>query len=190
MLRNLSLLFSILYGYAIVRYHFGKSVPLEDWFFILNKAFAWFAMTLISLTLLKENTLQKFQFSKRHLGQLGFLFGILHICSALLLFSEKYYPKFYSDHTFSSIGWTSISVGIISILIYSLPLYGSFKKYSSENKLFKFGKIGLLINIIHPILIGYSGWFTINKWPLFMPPITLLAVLFALLLFMLKKSNR
>ena len=63
------------------------------------------------------------------------------------------------------------------MLIFSFPLVAALKSYPNEAWQFRLGKYGVLVSIFHPMIIGYSGWLKVVKWPLGMPPITLLAVL-------------
>lgn len=176
MIRFTVFLFSFFYGYAVLRYHVGKSIPWNEWLFILNKAFAWMGFTLIALSVLKEKTLSKFKLNRRSLGMSGFLFVLYHATTVLILFNEDHYPKFYSDHSINLIGWITIVIGILSLVVFLLPFVAALKKLPNTSKVFKLGKIGLVISMCHPLLIGFKDWFLPGEWPLYMPPITMLAV--------------
>lgn len=176
MIRFTVFLFCFIYGYAVSRYHVGKSISWNEWFFILNKAFALMGFTLIALSVLKERTLSNFKLNRRSLGMTGFLFALSHAFSVLFLFSENHYPKFYSDHSVNLIGWVTIAVGMLSIVIFLFPFVAVLRKSPNTNKVFRLGKIGMMVSMTHPLLIGFTGWFFPGEWPLFMPPITMLAV--------------
>lgn len=133
--------------------------------------------TLIALSVLKKKTLSNYKLNRRSLGMSGFMFALIHALSVLILFNENHYPKFYSDHSINLIGWLAITVGILSIIIFLFPFLAVLKKSPHTNKIFKLGKIGLVASIFHPLLIGFSGWFSVGDWPMFMPPITMLAVM-------------
>lgn len=179
-------IFILLYSYAVLRYHFGKNVPWSEWYYILNKAFAWTGFTLICLSVLQQKWLDNLKTTRRELGVLGFCFVIIHAVSVLFLFNPEHYPKFYSGQEINSLGWIIISIGLLSMLSFSLPFIAAMKSTPATSRVFKLGKIGVLISVFHPLLIGYSGWFSPGSWPYFMPPITLLAVLFCLLVFMIR----
>jgi hypothetical protein len=177
MIRFALICFLIFYGYAAIRYHIGANVPYEEWFFILNKSFAWTGFTLAALSILKAQTLKKWNLDRRGLGLAGITFAFIHAFSVLFLFSEEHYSKLYTVHAINIQGYVALSLGISSLLIFVFPLYAVVKSYPNEAWQFRLGKYGVLISIFHPMIIGYSGWFTPDKWPLGLPPITLLAVL-------------
>lgn len=169
------LLFSIYYAYAIVRYHIGKDILGDkEFFFVLNKAFAWTAGTLLLLSLLPSYLLEKYNIKRRAIGKYGYTIALIHITSSIILLDPVLYSKFYSDSQISLDGWLFISLGILSILFFSLPLIASLKNLPNEHSLYRFGKYGVLINLMHVSAIGISGWFHISTWALGMPPITLI----------------
>ena len=165
-------LFLFFYGYAVVRYHLGKNVPWSDWYFILNKGFAWMGFTLVALTLLKEKTLNKISLSRRSLGLIGYFFLIAHVVSNLLLFNERHFPKLYHNGVISSSGWIAIILGIMAFVVFTLPLVATLKNFPSTSKYFRLGKIGVLTSIFHPTIIGFAGWLKPGTWPYSLPPIT------------------
>jgi DMSO/TMAO reductase YedYZ heme-binding membrane subunit len=186
MKRFFILIFLWFYAYAIIRYHFGKNVSWNEWYFILNKAFAWTGFTLICLSVLQEKWLNKIEVTRKELGIQGFIFALIHAISVLFLFNSDHYPKFYTNDIINSLGWIVIALGLLSIFIFSLPFFASITNKPSTSKVFKLGKMGVLVGVFHPLLIGYNGWFSPNEWPFYMPPITLLAVVFCLFIFSLR----
>lgn len=186
MKRLFILLFLSFYTYAILRYHIGKNVPWDEWYFILNKAFAWTGFTLISLSILPQKILVKLNVKRKELGVQGFVFALIHAVSMFILFNQDHFPKFYSDGTINLMGWLIISIGILSIIIFSFPFIAAIQNSPSKSRIFKLGKIGVLIGAFHPFLIGFKGWFLPSDWPFYMPPITLMAVLTCILAFMIR----
>lgn len=182
-----SLLFTGFYSYAVLRYHVSGKTEWKEWFFVLNKSFAWTAFILLSLTILKPKTLEKIQLNRRVLGLTGYGFAIVHLISVLFLFSEVHYPKFFTDSDLNLRGLLSISAGSIAILLFTLPFIASVKKLSIDSPLYKFGKYGVAISILHPFFIGFSGWVSPFDWPLCLPPITLLAFLSGVSFFLIRK---
>jgi DMSO/TMAO reductase YedYZ heme-binding membrane subunit len=176
MFRFTFIIFLIAYSYAALRYHVGASVPLDEWYFVLNKSLAWTGFTLLATSILKVSTLRKWKLDRRDLGLTGIAFAAVHTLSVLFLFSETHYSKLYTDHQINAQGYLALSIGIISFLIFMFPLFAALKKYPNSAWQFRLGKVGVLISIFHPFIIGYTGWFSPEKWPMGLPPITLLAV--------------
>lgn len=186
MSKFISLLFSALYAYAILRYHIGKGTPWNDWFFIVNKAFAWTGFTLVTLSILSPELLRRFYLNRRNLGMSGFVFIVMHGISVLLLFDVHYYPKFYTNGLINSLGWSSISIGVLSIGIFLFPMWAALQTKPSEHRFYKLGKWGVAFSLFHPMIIGISGWFAPETWPYYLPPITLLAVITGILVLLLR----
>jgi DMSO/TMAO reductase YedYZ heme-binding membrane subunit len=167
----------------------GKTISWNDWFFILNKAIAWTGFSIIALSVLQEKVLSKIQLNRRSLGMTGFGFALFHAISVLCLFNEEHFPKFYTSHSINLIGWISISIGILSIVIFSFPFVAALKKMPSKSEVFKLGKIGVMISLFHPLMIGFSGWLKPAEWPFYLPPITMLAVLLGVVVLVVRYSK-
>jgi len=179
--------FITFYAYAIIRYHIGKELcGLMEFYFVLNKAFAWTAGTLLLLSLLPTTILSKYQISRRGLGTFGYSIALIHISSSILLLSEKFYPKFYTHSFLNSDGWLYIILGAFSILLFSIPLIGSKLNLPDGHSMYRYGRYGILMNLAHVGAIGYKGWLNFQDWPFYMPPITLLFVVTGLIIFILR----
>lgn len=182
------LLFIPLYCYAFIRYHIGKDVPFEEWLFILNKAIAWTAITCIGLSVLKPKSLASIQTDRRTTGMTGFSLAIVHVIFVLLLFNKFRFEKLYSGDEINFQGWLAISIGLISLLIFSFPFFAAIRKYPNSHKVFRLGKIGFMLVLFHPLVIGIGGWLSPESWPFYMPPITLLAVLIGVFVLMIRRK--
>lgn len=176
-------LFILFYSYAILRYHIGKEVSWNDWFFIFNKSIAWMGFTLIAISIIKQSRLKRFNLSRKNLGMTGFVFAFLHAVFVLILFNSDHYPKFYTGNDLNFLGWISISIGFVSLVIFSFPFVAAWKNKPNTANVFRLGKYGVMLNILHPLAIGFSGWFSPNEWPFYLPPITLLAVMTGIIVF-------
>jgi uncharacterized protein YggT (Ycf19 family) len=113
----------------------------------------------------------------------------VHVCVTLLLFSEEHYPNFYRSGSINGNGWLIISIGVVSMSLYALLFWVSVFGKNVNPKVFQLGKVAVLVNVFHPILIGLRGWFNPQNWPLYMPPITMLAVGFVVVVFLLRKKG-
>ncbi len=159
---------------------------------VLNKSIAWLAGTLLMVSLLRQNTWDRFGLSRRTIGTTGYWFAIIHIFSAIILLDSTFYPKFYNHGSISYMGWNYIAIGMLSIFCFSLPLYASYKNEPQGSRLYHFGHYGILMNMLHVFMIGIGGWLEPKSWPLQMPPITMIFVtqiisLFIFRAFFLKK---
>lgn len=176
-------LFLTFYGYAIIRYHIGKNLTgLMAFFFVLNKAFAWTAGTLLILSILPTLFLEKYKLKRRAIGTFAYVIALIHINSSILLLSEKFYPKFYSHSYLNSDGWFYITLGALSILSFTIPLIASELNMQDGHFMYRFGRYGILLNLSHVTAIGFKGWLSYQDWPYYMPPITLLFVFSGLLI--------
>jgi len=176
-------LFLTFYGYAIIRYHIGKNlIGLMEFFFVLNKAFAWTAGTMLALSILPSYFLEKYKLKRRAIGTFAYTIALIHINSSILLLNEKFYPKFYSNSYLNTDGWFYISLGALSILLFSIPLIASKLNLPEGYFMYRFGRYGILMNLSHVTAIGFKGWLSYQDWPYYMPPITLLFVLSGLVI--------
>lgn len=187
-MRYLILLFCLLYSYAIIRYHIGKELGFEYLFFVINKAISWTAATCLGLSVL---TLKKPYPSKRFFGISSFALSLFHICLTLILAVLGFFPDYYFSSGISNLGLLILITGILTILLMIFPLLTSFFPANYPKAWIKLGKFALFVNILHPLIIGIKNWWTPGNWPLFLPPITLLAVLnYAIILQFYWKQKR
>lgn len=171
----------------MLRYHVSGKIAWEEWYFVLNKSFAWTAFTLIGLTVLKPTTLDKLKLKRRELGLSGYFIAVIHLGSILFLFNEEHFPIFYTENSINLHGIISLSAGAISLLLFTFPLLASLNNLPNSSHFYKFGKYGVAISILHPALIGFQGWFKPLDWPLYMPPITLLVFFCGISFFLIRK---
>jgi peptidoglycan/LPS O-acetylase OafA/YrhL len=177
-------LWCVFYAYAIIRYHFGKSLwePL-DYYFVINKTFAWLGGTLLMTTLIPANLLMKYHFNKSSLGKMGLLSAMLHIVSSIILLAPGYYPTMYVGDQLGIYGWLIIVLGGLGFLIYSLPLLEGFRKNKHSFPWMVFAGI---FNLLHTFFLGFQNWYKPEKWPYKMLPITLIFVLTGLVFMYLR----
>ena len=168
------LIFFFLYSYAAIRYHVGKEMGVDYFFFVFNKAIAWTSATYLGLSLLKL----KAHFPiKKTLGISSFILGLFHIAMTFVLVYLGFFPKYYDAQAISNEGFLILISGGLTFLIMVFPLLASFFPATYPNNWLKLGKIALLINLFHPIIIGIKNWCIPSNWPLYLPPITLLTTL-------------
>lgn len=181
-MRFLIVLFLTLYSYAAIRYHLGKHHGITEFLFVINKALAWWCATMLLLSIFSNETLGKISLTKRATGLYGYAVALIHICLTIYLLNPIYYPNFFSGNSINFSGWISILFGVLSIIFFSFPLVATWRNLA-DRKLYKLGRLGILLNVSHVFSIGFGKWFPAAEWPLYLPPITLLFVVQALLLF-------
>lgn len=186
----LLILFVFCYTYSIIRYHIGAEIPSNEWLFILNKGIAWTGFTCIGLSLLTATLIEKMRLTKRIAGIYGFIFSCIHIIISFYLLYDGNQLIWNKLESKDFMFYSFIVSGALSFLIYLFPLVATLMKLPSTSKMFGIAKVGYLINILHPLILGYSGWGSISKWPFYLPPITLLAVLSALVFFGFNLSSK
>src|SRR3989338_7743141 len=101
----IAVVFAITFAYAVVRYNVIKGVPWQQLpLFISNKAIALAAVAFIALSydfgplarfwpkvFARELSTRKF------FGLLGFGLAAAHAIISLLIFSQAYYPRFFTE---------------------------------------------------------------------------------------------
>jgi hypothetical protein len=181
-------LFIILYSYAAIRYHIGKGMGVEYFALILNKAIAWAAATYLGLSILK---LKPPFPSKKTFGIGSFILGLIHITFTFLLTCNGFFPNYVNDQCISEEGLLVLISGGLTIIVMIFPLLASLFPTKFPRPWIKLGKFALCINILHPAIIGTKNWSALGDWPLFLPPITLLATLiYAYVLLVHRKQKR
>jgi hypothetical protein len=180
-MKFLLVLFLVLYGYASIRYHIGKELGYSAILFVLNKALAWWCASVLLISLLPHDKLQRFGLTKRATGLFGYTVALVHILVTFYLLSPSNYPKFFTLGALNIHGWTSVSIGFLSLFFFSFPLFATWKKYTAH-QFFKLGRLGVLFNVSHVFSIGFDTWFPADTWPYYLPPITLIFVIQALLI--------
>ena len=169
------ILFSILYSYAVLRYHFGKNISSESFLYVLNKGIAWTCASMLLLSVLPNNKLNVIGLTRRATGLIGYSVALIHVVITLVVFNQAYYPGFYSSNMINIHGWMNIFIGILSLICFSFPLFASF--YNSKNSwYYSIGRYGVLLNISHVFSIGFLNWFPLSTWPCYLPPITMIFV--------------
>ena len=179
-------IFVFCYFYAALRYHVGADIPLSEWMFILNKALAWTAFLFIGFSVIPQKLLNKTKSNRRALGVFGFTLGLIHMIITFFHLGPEHYGKLYNGDSLNFSGWMAISLGAVSALIYTFPLIGAMQNRPNTDRIFRLGKIGFILSTLHPAAIGFNGWLEPYSWPLYLPPITLLAFLTGIALLMIR----
>ena len=188
---SIVLIFSI--GYAIVRYHIAGPVPWKDFpFFILNKGFSLAAFILLTLNFglgplnnLGIKVPAGWLNARKALGMTGFLLVLIHVLMSFMLFSPSVYAKFFeANGSLTLLAGLSMLGGILAFVVlwaYNL----SFQTHLREDKAFiqyitsrKFLLWAMLLGAAHLVFMGYEGWLNPGGWHGGIPPVSLVAITF------------
>jgi hypothetical protein len=180
-------LFSILYGYAFLRYHLGKQLDSSHILFVFNKAVAWLSAVLLGLSLIK---LPIHYPSRRFFGLASFYSALFHIALMFILALGGKYPELYTNCELTLKGWSVLVSGALTFVIMLPPFLSSVFPSLFTEKYFHLGKIACFVNLFHPLFLGYKNWFIPAVWPFFLPPITLLVVLMNVILIFIYYKKR
>lgn len=184
------LLFVFFYTYAIVRYHYGKEIPMSDWLYVLNKAFAWTGFTLVGLSILPVRYLEKWLLMRKNLGLLGYALCFLHVICNFFVLDQAHFPFLYEAiQDWNLKAWLSLFFAALSMTLFTGALISSLKLFTLsvvwQKHLLHAGKYGFFFAILHPLAMSYDRW-SVKGWPLNLPPISLLAVVTGVGLFFLR----
>ena len=167
-----AIIFILTISYSTIRYNYFGEIPVSDIpTFILNKAIAFSMIIFLFMNFLKHNTKNKEE--KNNYWNIFKTSAIIHLLLSIVLLSESYYPKLYSNDKLTLIGNISIVAGIISIVYLN-------NKFSTV----KYSLLYLIISI-HLFFLGFKGWLNIEKWNGKLPPITLICFFILVVIFVI-----
>jgi DMSO/TMAO reductase YedYZ heme-binding membrane subunit len=180
-------------AYAIVRYHVVGGVGWKDFpFFILNKGISLAAFVLLTfnfafgpLNNLGVNVPEGWLNARKALGMTGFLLVLVHVLMSFLLFSPNVYGKFFeADGTLTLLAGISMLGGVLAFVV----LWGynlSFQTHLRDDKAFiqfitsrTFLLWAMLLSAAHLVFMGYEGWLNPSGWHGGIPPVSLVAISF------------
>ena len=198
---SLTLLFFIMY--ATMRYIVFKGVdPIHYPIYILNKvtstaglffiaiSYAWTKTSWFKL----RHTTQDASFIQFN-GLLGFSLSAMHVFMSLIILNPTYYPKFYDGEMMNFNGELSMLMGVLCIFFFTIPAITTIpfmqeavgiKKWQKRQRM---GYYGLLTALLHVVIMGFSGWLKVETWPGYLPPLTLLATIIAIVPLYLKVAK-
>jgi hypothetical protein len=180
-------------GYSILRYHIVGPVPWKDFpMFILNKGLclAGFILLTFNFTLGPLNSLgvpvsKGWLNSRKALGMTGFLLVLIHALMSFMLFSPAIYGRFFAENgSLTLLGGLAMLFGVLGFVF----LWGynlSFQTFLREDAKFiqfitsrKVLLFALVLGGLHLFFMGYEGWLNPADWHGGLPPISLVAITF------------
>ncbi len=199
--------FMVVFGaslaYAVVRYHLVGDVAWRHFpLFILNKATSLAAVIFIASSYMIGKAIRWHDHDKalrlvviKFCGLTGFFLAAIHAFFSLGLWSSAYYAKYFDDVGRLNLqGEIAITVGVLALFfllspaVTTLPMMpkaiGGWRWKRSQRA----GYIALALVVVHLVALGLQGWLTPGGWSGGMPPISLVALVAALVPLLVKRK--
>lgn len=190
--------------YAVIRYHIAGTVSWAHFpLFILNKIVSLAAVIFIACSYLVGRVIKWHNHDKalrlvvvKFCGLMGFALAGVHAFMSFALLRPAYFAKYFAeDGRLNLQGEIGMATGAIALwflvspAITTLPMMPAAiggKRWKRSQRL---GYAALVLVIGHLVALGLKGWLAPAKWS-YMPPISLLAVVAALVPVLVKLSER
>jgi len=188
-------IFGFSLGYAVLRYHIAGDVAWNHFpLFILNKATSLAAVILVSCSYLVGGVIRWHNRDPvirlvvvKFCGLMGFFLAGMHAFFSFCLLNPAYFAKYFdSDGRLNVVGEIGMAVGVVALFalmspaITTLPMMpGAIggKRWKRSQHL---GYVALVLVVVHLVDLGLGGWLAPRSWTAGLPPISLLAVVAAL----------
>lgn len=183
-------------AYAVVRYHIAGGVAWSHLpLFIFNKAIALAATILVACSYLLGRTLPWYANDPRtklvvikFCGLMGFSLAAMHGLASLVLLTPAYFQKYFvADGRLNLAGELGAVTGIVALWALALPAIATLPMMPKAlgglrwKRTQRMGYVCLALVVAHLVALGWRGWLHPAEWPWRFPPISLLAVVAALL---------
>ena len=197
--------FAIVFGssivYAIIRYHIAGDVAWRHFpLFIFNKATSLAAVVFVASSYLVGKIIHWHDDNHalrlvviKFCGLMGFFLAAIHGFLALCLLTPAYFAKYFDDAGLLNLqGELAITVGVVGLFfllspaITTLPMMakalGGWRWKRSQRA----GYVALILVVVHLVVLGLTGWLAPGDWNAGLPPISLVAVLVAMVPLLIK----
>jgi len=191
-------------AYAIVRYHFAGDVAWRHFpLFILNKATSLAAVIFVACSYLIGKIIHWHDDDRalrlvviKFCGLVGFFLAAVHAFFSLALLSPAYYAKYFDDGGQLNLqGELALAVGVLALFFLLAPALMSLPMMPKAlgGKRWKRGQHGgyvaLTLVVVHLVVFGWKGWLAPIGWHGGLPPISLVAVVVALVPLLVKRRQ-
>ena len=199
--------FAVVFGasllYAIVRYHLAGDVEWRHFpLFIFNKAMSLAAVVFVSCSYLVGKIIHWHDHDKalrlvviKFCGLTGFFLAGIHAFLSVSLLTPAYYGKYFDvGGRLNLQGELAISVGVVALFllmapaIMTLPMMPKAVGGRRWKRGQRTGYLALILVVVHLVVLGLKGWLAPKGWQAGLPPISLLAVLAALVPLLVKRK--
>jgi DMSO/TMAO reductase YedYZ heme-binding membrane subunit len=189
-------IFGFSLAYAILRYHLAGDVSWEHFpLFIFNKATSLAAVIFVACSYLIGRVIHWHDDDRRlrlvvikFCGLTGFFLAGVHALLSLALLSPAYYAKYFLDDGRLSLqGELAISVGVIALFFLMSPALATLPMMPKAvggvrwRRGQRLGYVALILVVVHLVVLGWKGWLAPGDWPAWIPPISLVAIVAAVI---------
>ena len=188
--------FGIAVAYSILRYHIAGDVSWAHFpVFILNKATSLAAVIFVASSYLIGRVIRWHNQDPKiklvvikFCGLMGFSLAAIHAVLSLCLLTPAYFAKFFAaDGRLNLQGELGLAVGVVALWALAMPAVttlptmpkaiGGIRWKRSQ----RMGYLALALIVAHMIAFGWKGWMSPSDWPSGLPPISMLAVIAAVI---------
>jgi len=200
--------FAVVFGsalvYAIIRYHLAGDVEWVHFpLFILNKATSLAAVFFVASSYLIGKVFHWHDHDKalrlvviKFCGLMGFFLAGVHALLSLALLTPAYYAKYFlPDGRLNLEGEVAIVVGVIALFllmspaITTLPMMPKAIGGQRWKRAQRAGYAALAFVVAHLAALGLCGWLAPADWNGGLPPISLVALVAALIPLFVKRRT-
>ncbi len=161
--------------YAVLRYNVFGDVDVQNIpVFILNKSISM--SSAFFLLLAAWSHWHKEKEATKIWGTYSLHLAMVHVVLSLMLLSDVYYPKFFSEARMNVDGELSMLFGALAAYLYVL-----LRKTGIAKRTFHLIQLLAAVAIaVHLFFMGYTGWLKYGSWQGGLPPISLLSFIIVL----------
>jgi len=189
--------------YAIIRYHFAGDVAWRHFpLFIFNKATALAAVVFVACSYLVGKIIRWHDNDKalrlvviKFCGLVGFFLAGVHAFFSMCLLTPAYFAKYFdAGGQLNLQGELGMAVGVVALFflmspaITTLPMMPKALGGKRWKRSQRIGYVALILVVVHLVVLGIKGWLAPQGWPTGLPPISLLAVLAAMIPLVVKRK--
>jgi DMSO/TMAO reductase YedYZ heme-binding membrane subunit len=190
-------------AYAVVRYHFAGEVPWRHFpLFTLNKATSLAAVIFVSSSYLIGKIIRWHNRDKalrlvviKFCGLMGFFLAAVHAFFSLCLLSPAYYGKYFDNGGRLNLqGEIAMTVGVLGLFfllspaVTTLPMMPKAIGGWRWKRTQRAGYVALALVVVHLVVLGVAGWLAPASWHGGIPPVSLVAVVVALVPLLVKRK--
>lgn len=170
--------------------------------FILNKVIALSAVGFVASSYLIGKIFNWHNDDKavrlvviKFCGLMGFFLAAVHGFMSFILLTPSYFAKYFEPNGQLNLqGELGMLVGIIGLFFLMSPAITTLPMMAKElggwrwKRSQRVGYLALMLTVVHLVALGLKGWLTPEKWPAGMLPISLVAVIAAVIPLVVKRK--
>jgi DMSO/TMAO reductase YedYZ heme-binding membrane subunit len=199
--------FAVVFGgavaFAILRYHLTGDVAWRHFpLFILNKATSLAAVIFVGSSYLIGKVIRWYDDDKalrlvviKFCGLMGFFLAAVHAFMSVCLLRPGYFAKYFDDAGRLNLqGELGMAVGVVGLFFLSSPAITTLPMMPKAlggwrwKRTQRLGYFSLILVAVHLVVLGLKGWLAPAGWPAWIPPISLLAFIAAVIPLFVKRK--